>query len=203
MEPLTMFDRILALFVLALVLGVPLGLIFLVTGQFLMDFVFFYPLFMSALWIAGGLYFWLHWERHWPWKTTPAPPGRQPADLDHHPLLQRRRKRRRYHSCGAGPGVPEHRSDRRQRRFQGQHRRGARRLALEAPRLRVLHLAQNQGKAVALRMGAMAARSEYLVCIDGDALLDKNAAAYLVAPMLDNPRLGAVTGNRASARARP
>ena len=34
MEPLTMFDRILALFVLALVLGVPLGLIFLVTGQF-------------------------------------------------------------------------------------------------------------------------------------------------------------------------
>jgi biofilm PGA synthesis N-glycosyltransferase PgaC len=58
----------------------------------------------------------------------------------------------------------------------------------------VLHLAQNQGKAVALRMGAVAARSEYLVCIDGDALLDKNAA-YLVAPMLDNPRLGAVTGN--------
>jgi len=74
MEPLTMFDRILALFVLALVLGVPLGLIFLITGQFLMDFVFFYPLFMSALWIAGGLYFWLHWERHWPWEEdTPAP----------------------------------------------------------------------------------------------------------------------------------
>ena len=44
-------------------------------------------------------------------------------------------------------------------------------------------------------MGAVAARSEYLVCIDGDALLDKNAAAYMVAPMLDNPRLGAVTGN--------
>ncbi len=91
MEPLTMFDRILALFVLALVLGVPLGLIFLVTGQFLMDFVFFYPLFMSALWISGGLYFWLHWERHWPWEErhAGADPGRQPADLDHHPLLQR------------------------------------------------------------------------------------------------------------------
>lgn len=73
-----MFDRILALFVLALVLGVPLGLIFLVTGQFLMDFVFFYPLFMSALWISGGLYFWLHWERHWPWEEdTPAPPQQQ------------------------------------------------------------------------------------------------------------------------------
>ena len=32
-------------------------------------------------------------------------------------------------------------------------------LAKEDPRLRVLHLAENQGKAVALRMGAIAARS--------------------------------------------
>lgn len=69
-----MLDRLLALLVLAIVLGVPLGLIFLVTGQFLMDFVFFYPLFMSGLWIAGGLYFWLHWERHWPWKDDTLPP---------------------------------------------------------------------------------------------------------------------------------
>src|SRR3546814_11451936 len=44
-------------------------------------------------------------------------------------------------------------------------------------------------------MGAIAARSEYLVCIDGDALLAPNTCAYLVAPMLDNARLGAVTGN--------
>src|SRR3546814_10860067 len=45
------------------------------------------------------------------------------------------------------------------------------RLAAEHDRLRVIHLAQNQGKAMALRMGAMAARSAYLICIDGDALL--------------------------------
>ena len=69
-----MVDRILALFVLALVLGLPLGLIFLVTGQFLMDFVFFYPLFMSALWIAGGLFFWFFLERHWPWGQGEAAP---------------------------------------------------------------------------------------------------------------------------------
>ena len=36
------------------------------------------------------------------------------------------------------------------------------RLAEQHPRLRVVHLAQNQGKAMALRMGALAARSEYL-----------------------------------------
>ncbi|BDY94024.1 hypothetical protein MUTS15_26810 [Escherichia coli] len=33
------------------------------------------------------------------------------------------------------------------------------------------------------------------MCIDGDALLDRDAAAYIVEPMLYNPRVGAVTGN--------
>ena len=27
----------------------------------------FWPLFMSGIWIAGGIYFWLHRERHWRW----------------------------------------------------------------------------------------------------------------------------------------
>ncbi len=48
---------------------------------------------------------------------------------------------------------------------------------------------------IALKTGAAAAKSEYLVCIDGDALLDCDAAAYIVEPMLYNPRVGAVTGN--------
>lgn len=51
------------------------------------------------------------------------------------------------------------------------------------------------GEAIALKTGAAAAKSEYLVCIDGDALLDRDAAAYIVEPMLYNPRVGAVTGN--------
>src|SRR3546814_8869001 len=42
------------------------GISFVTPGGFLLYFVFFYPLFMSALWMAGGLYFWFHWERHWP-----------------------------------------------------------------------------------------------------------------------------------------
>lgn len=68
-------------------------------------------------------------------------------------------------------------------------------MAAQIPRLRVIHLAQNRGKAIALKTGAAAAKSEYLVCIDGDALLDRDAAAYIVEPMLYNPRVGAVTGN--------
>ncbi len=55
-------------------------------------------------------------------------------------------------------------------------------LAQEAE-LRVIHLAANQGKAVALA-GAAAARGDLLVCIDGDALLDRDTAAWLVAPLI-------------------
>src|SRR5208282_3509943 len=29
----------------------------------ILDFVFFYPLFMSYVWTAGGLYYYFYWER--------------------------------------------------------------------------------------------------------------------------------------------
>src|SRR5690606_7937641 len=60
-------------------------------------------------------------------------------------------------------------------------------LAKKHLRLRVIHLAHNQGKAIALKTGVAAAKSEWLVCIDGDAKLDRDAVAYIVAPMLENP----------------
>lgn len=63
------------------------------------------------------------------------------------------------------------------------------------PRLRVVHLARNQGKAMALRTGALLARHGLLVCIDGDALLDPEAVGWLVRRFDDQPRLAAVTGN--------
>ena len=46
----------------------------LFTGELILDFVFFWPLFMSVLWVTGGLYFWFQLERRWSWdKDTPAP----------------------------------------------------------------------------------------------------------------------------------
>ncbi|WP_204368653.1 glycosyltransferase [Neosynechococcus sphagnicola] len=61
--------------------------------------------------------------------------------------------------------------------------------------LRVLHLVENQGKALALQVGCLLARYEILVCIDGDALLDAHALPWMVRHFLHNPRTGAVTGN--------
>ncbi len=68
-------------------------------------------------------------------------------------------------------------------------------LARENPRLRVIHLVQNQGKAIALRTGSLLAKHDCLICIDGDALLHPYAAQFMMQHLASNSRVGAVTGN--------
>ena len=69
-----MTDRIIALCILCLVFGLPLGVAAVFTGELILDFVFFWPLFMSVLWITGCLYFLFQLERHWPWGEDTPPP---------------------------------------------------------------------------------------------------------------------------------
>ncbi|MBA4388854.1 MAG: poly-beta-1,6 N-acetyl-D-glucosamine synthase [Verrucomicrobia bacterium] len=62
-------------------------------------------------------------------------------------------------------------------------------------KVRVISLAENQGKATALKMGLLASRHEYLVCVDADAFLDKLALRWIMWHFVKFPRVGAVTGN--------
>jgi biofilm PGA synthesis N-glycosyltransferase PgaC len=68
------------------------------------------------------------------------------------------------------------------------------RLAMRIPNLRVAHLAANQGKATAMNTGALLARHELLVCIDGDALLDPYAL-YWIARAFRRGNVGGLSGN--------
>src|SRR3546814_12481973 len=76
-----MIDRPISFLVLSIVLGAPFGLTLVRTSSALLNFVFFYPLFMSGIWMAGGLYFWLHWERKWNWRPY------RPPQLPDEPLI--------------------------------------------------------------------------------------------------------------------
>ena len=58
----------------------------------------------------------------------------------------------------------------------------------------VVHLAANQGKATALNTGALLARHELLVCIDGDALLDPQALHW-IAQRFRRGNVGGLGGN--------
>ena len=69
------------------------------------------------------------------------------------------------------------------------------RLAQEILPLRVIHLAQNQGKSAALNVAALLARGEILVGTDADALLDHDSVTWFVRRLQSDVHLGAVTGN--------
>ena len=53
----------------------------------------------------------------------------------------------------------------------------------------------NSGKAAAMNHGLLKSRGQYIVGIDGDAVLDYYALDYIVQTLEANPMLGAVTGN--------
>lgn len=64
--------------------------------------------------------------------------------------------------------------------------------------VRAIQLHENRGKANALQVGLFASRSEYLICVDSDALLSDTAPYYLIRHFFNGgERLGAVTGNPA------
>lgn len=158
-------------------------------------FVFLYPVVVAFVWMIGGLYFYLRREHG-------APRVEEPPALDSYPLVSL------VVPChDEGPNVRETVRSLLEQRYPqievvalddgSTDDTGAILDALAAtdPRLRVVHLAENQGKAVALRTAALAARSEYLVRIDGDAILDEYAAHWMVSHLLSGSRVGAVTGN--------
>lgn len=190
-------DRFGAFVVLCIAVTLPLLIAILFTGDVILDFVFFYPLCMSGIWMSGGVYFWLQWERRWPWGPGTPPPVLEGSPLitilipcfnevEHGQEAILAALGQNYANIeviaindGSSDGTAAMLNE----------------LAARHEKLRVIHLVHNQGKAMALRMGALAAHGEFLVCIDGDAVLDPNAAAYLVDPLVRFPRVGAVTGN--------
>lgn len=160
--------------------------------QAIFFFVFFYPLFMSIFWMMGAIIFFLRRER----KEKKLP------KLDVYPRV--------------AILVPCHNEEvvvrdaitqlsyNRYPNFEiiaindgSTDRTGEilEELTGKISSLRVVTLTQNMGKAMALKAGAVASSSEFLMCIDADALLDRDALFWMMRHFLDGPRVGAVTGN--------
>lgn len=191
-----MMERLIALLALSLILGIPLGITFVLTSHLLLYFIFLYPLFMSGLWVVGGLIFWWQYERRWSYKPAPPPVldgeplvsilipcFNEGANVEPTILAALNQVYPHIEVIAINDGSSDNTAE------------TLNTLSQQHEKLRVLHLATNQGKAMALRMGAVTANGEYLVCIDGDALLDPEGVNYLVAPMLMQDTVGAVTGN--------
>ena len=165
------------------------------TGHLLLRFVFLYPLFMSYLWMIGALLFRLQHERstrpfHQPDRSVVTPPvsvlipcynegDNAEETLGQALALDYPDFEVIAINDGSGDNTGEVLD----------------RMASQHPRLRVVHLARNQGKAMGLQAGALVAKHEFLLGIDGDALLDRYAAYWMVRHFVNDPEVGAVTGN--------
>ncbi len=158
----------------------------------LYDFVFFYPLFMAFLWMSGSIIFLLFRSDRrrridppsWPPVSVLIPcHNEQGCIRETIDYLSREQDYPDFEIIAIDDGSTDGTV------------KILEELQEEYDHLRVVCLNSNRGKGTALTTGALAAGSEYLVCIDADALLDRQALKYFVSHFLNSPRAGAVTGN--------
>jgi biofilm PGA synthesis N-glycosyltransferase PgaC len=161
----------------------------------LQSFTFLYPFVMAFVWIVGGLLFYWRRERHLAAPHEEPTLAETPSVSVLVPCFNEEAlvaetigalSKLRYANYEIIP-INDGSKDRTAERLEA--------LRAEHPRLRVVHLAENRGKALALRAGSLVARSEILVCIDGDALLDPLALHWIVREFQLRGNVGAVTGN--------
>lgn len=159
------------------------------------NFTFLYPFIMAFVWVLGGaLYYWRRERELTAPDTEPALPETPRVSVlvpcyNEEALVAETiggLARLRYPNLEL-IAINDGSRDRTGERLEA--------LRAEYPQLRVVHLAENRGKALALRAGALAANSEFLVCIDGDALLDPRSIHWLMREFLLRGNVGAVTGN--------
>lgn len=159
-------------------------------------FIYFYPCFMAIIWMCGGLYFYFHWERkelkiaqqgvlklkHYPKVSIMIPCYNEGENVNETIEQALRQDYPDFEVIAINDGSKDDTAER------------LNKLAQQHSRLIVVHQ-ENGGKASALNHGLTFASGDYLLCIDGDAMLDQQAARWMIQRFLNNPRLGAVSGN--------
>ncbi|MGA7748631.1 MAG: poly-beta-1,6-N-acetyl-D-glucosamine synthase, partial [Gallionella sp.] len=154
-----------------------------------------YPLFMAYLWMTGAIFYYFRFERRYVnLKLPPAlteypgvamivPCHNEEENVRETVIQLLNQKYPDFEVIAINDGS----SDRTQEILVE--------LAKQDKRLRVIHLANNQGKAAGLNMAALLTNKEFMVCIDGDTLLDEHAVTWFMQHFIYSPRVGAVTGN--------
>ena len=157
-------------------------------------FCFGYPFVMAWYWMVGGLLFYLTRQ------LRMAPPD-QPEPIDHWPPISilvpcfnEGDNAEETLETAAAVDYPEFEVIAVNDGSRDNTAEVLDRLALRIPKLRVVHLASNQGKATALNTGALLAKHELLTCIDGDALLDPQALRW-IARAFRRGDVGGLAGN--------
>src|SRR5436190_7734171 len=164
-------------------------------SKFIKAFTFGYPFVMAWYWMMGGLlYHWLR-ERHEPRPEEPPKLPEYPPVSILLPCHNEEAEAEETLRVLAEIDYPDFEiiaindgsTDRTAEILDS--------LVPRIPQLRVVHLAQNQGKSTALNAGALLARNEIIVGTDGDAMLEPHSLTWFVRRLQSDAKLGGVTGN--------
>jgi len=156
------------------------------------DFVFLYPLLMSFVWMIGGIIFYWRLER----KVT-EPPALERCELFSIILPCHNEGQYLEESIThlLDLDYPDYEIILVDDGSSDNTATIIRSLTERHQKVRAVYLKENMGKGAALNMGAIAAKGEYILTMDADALLDRNALRWLAWHFEEYPRVGAVTGN--------
>jgi poly-beta-1,6-N-acetyl-D-glucosamine synthase len=158
--------------------------------NFALDLSFFYPLFMSYLWMIGGVYYFYHWERKFgPSHRAPPPLGVSPGVSLVVPCHNEGENVRETIAALLAQDYPNFDVIAINDASTDETGSVLDELATQHPRLRVIHFTTNQGKASGLRMAALTSPHEFLVCVDGDALLEPTAVHWIMWHFVNGPRV--------------
>lgn len=161
----------------------------------ILGFVFYYPLLMSYVWMIGAVIFYWRNERTQPAYNNPPMLDEPPSVSILIPCYNEGPNADETIRHALALDYPDFEVIAINDGSKDETAEVLNRLTLEYPHLKVVHLAANQGKAMALQAGSLIAKSEYLIGIDGDALINKHAAHWMVRHFVAHPEVAAVTGN--------
>src|SRR3954468_7199946 len=157
-------------------------------------FCFGYPFVMAWYWIAGGLFYRVWRERGFNKPDDPPPLDEWPPISILIPCYNESETAIETLTAAHGVDYPDFEVVAINDGSQDDTAAILDGLIATLPRLRVVHLVSNAGKARALNVGARLARNELLLCIDGDALLDPLALRW-AAYNFRRADVGVFTGN--------
>lgn len=161
--------------------------------KFLTNFIFYYPIVMSIVWMLGGIFF--YWRRE-------RGVSMQPPQLTSYPLVSMLIPAHNEEGTIEESVLSVLKSDYPNLEIiiiddASTDRTGdiLEALTYKYKNLKVLHLQKNMGKANGLNLAFAMSHGEIIMTIDADSLLDKNAIYWTVWHFQKFPRVGAVTGN--------
>ena len=168
-----------------------------VVWQIMLSYIFFYPLFMSTLWMIGAIFFYFKNEKPYLKEIIPPLQANEtwPGVSILIPCYNEGENAIETITCALNVQYPEFEVIAINDGSKDDTLAILLSLAENNPKLKVVNLAENQGKALGLQAGALVSKYEYLVGIDGDALIDPFCLHWMVKHFIRYPQVAAVTGN--------